>query len=69
MGAQAIGTIRAHLGPNGTFWKTLFWVRNPARSELGAGIFHLSGYGVEASFRQCGRGSEGDIFLNRPKQS
>ena len=30
---------------------------------------HLSGYGVEASFRQCGHGSEGDIFQNRPKQS
>ena len=56
-------------GPKWTFWKTLFWVRNPARSEFGAGILHLSGYGVEASFRQCGRGSEGDIFQNRPKQS
>ena len=55
-----------HLGPNGTFWRTLCWVRNPARSEFGAGTLHLSGYGVEASFRQCGRGSEGDIFQNDP---
>ena len=59
----------SHWDHYGTFCKTLFGVRNPSRSEFGAGILHLSGFGVEASFRQCGRGSEGDIFQNRPKQS
>ena len=67
---------RKPLGPFGPIWAQMgpfgkryfgFGILRARSSVLEYCIW--SGHGVEASFRQCGRGSEGDIFQNRPKQS